>query len=87
MTVVDHFRPGTPGSTPTVLPMGIFGTTTGGPMASRTTTSALPPNTNTGLIAGNDAEIDYYDRFFIRERLRACGGTLTLNVFGSLTLR
>ncbi len=86
MDVVSHFRPSTPGSTPTVLPTGIFGTTTEfGNYEDYDFGSAT--DTNTGIIAGNDAQIGYYDQQFIVSGYAHVGGTLTQLVYGSLTQR
>jgi hypothetical protein len=58
MDVVDHFRPNKPGSTPTIFPFGIFGTTTAltydVPIAYDFGNAS---DTSTGIIAGNSIVI------------------------------
>ena len=71
MTVIDHFRPGTAGSTPTVLPVGIFGTT-GDFSAFENYNLALPLIRARASSPRNNAELNYYNRYIRRERLRAC---------------
>jgi hypothetical protein len=59
MTVTDHFRPGTPGSTPTVFPTGVFGTTPLTAAVAVVDTSmdydfGAAADLSTGLIAGGN---------------------------------
>jgi len=86
MTVTDHFRPGTPGSTPTVLPLGIFGTTVD-VYREEDYDFGSATDTDSGLIAGNDAEVSYSSDFYYVSGYAHVVGTLTLNVTGTLTRR
>jgi hypothetical protein len=54
MTVADHFRPGTPGSTPTVFPTGVFGTAVVGVAVPVDYDFGIAADPSTGVIAGGN---------------------------------
>jgi hypothetical protein len=92
MDVADHFRPGTPGSTPTVFPMGVFGT-----FVPPQGTFDAPPGSfdfgdnsdlSTGLIAGGSIVVSGDPDYLITVSGYAhLGGTLTLDANGALIRR
>jgi hypothetical protein len=84
--VTDHFRPNVKGSTTTVLPMGIFGTTTAG-QSNEDYDFGSSTDTSTGLIAGNNIDMTFASDFFFVSGYAHLGGILTLNVSGGLILR
>ena len=86
MTVVDHFLPGEPGTDSTVLPLGVFGTTTTG-YSNEDYDFGSSTNTNSGIIAGNDIAISYYSSFYFVSGYASAGGTLMLGTYGNLTKR
>ena len=86
MTVVDHFLPGEPGTDSTVLPLGVFGTTTTG-YSNEDYDFGSSTNTNSGIIAGNDIAISYYSSFYFVSGYAHAGGTLMLGTYGNLTKR
>ena len=57
MDVVDHFRPGKAGSTPTVFPMGIFGTDTDAFAIPVGFDFGSSTDTSTGIISGGSISI------------------------------
>jgi hypothetical protein len=86
MTVVGHFRPGTPGSTATVLPMGIFGTFTD-IECSETYDFGSAADPNTGIIAADNVDVTSNSQAVFVTGWAHLGGTLTVNANGSLTQR
>ncbi len=84
--VINHFLPGEPGSASTVLPMGIFGTTTTD-YSSEDYNFGSSTNLNSGIIAANDIAVSYTSSFFYVSGYAHLGGTLTLDTNGNLTQR
>jgi hypothetical protein len=86
MTVTDHFRPSVAGTTPTVLPLGIFG--------SELFVASLEDydfgsstDTNTGLIAGNNVNVNFFSQYYFVSGYSPSGGALSQNAYGNLTTR
>jgi hypothetical protein len=88
MIVTDHFRPGTPGSTPTLFPTDVFGTDLIGVAAPVVYEFGDASDPSTGLIAGGTIFVG--GGLDSQKSVRGyahLGGTLTLLVNGTLTLR